>query len=65
MKPVRKLALRREALAELDAGQLGSVAGGNAPNTLQYGANRVVWCLISTPTWCGAVCDVTDKCMGG
>lgn len=54
MKPARKLSLRREALGELASNELRGVGGGNA--TLDVG------CVISTPTWCGLICNLTDRC---
>lgn len=59
MKAVRKLSLRREALGGLPSDELSQVAAGQAWPTLQGG---VVYCLISTPTWCGYICNLTDDC---
>ena len=54
MKPARTLSLRREALGELASSELRGVGGGNITLDLA--------CVISTPTWCGLVCQLTEKC---
>lgn len=62
MKAVRKLSLRREALGRLDTDELSRVAGGYVPPTLQNGIDGATYCLISTITWCGYICQLTDTC---
>lgn len=63
MKATRTLSLRREALGRLDTEALSAVGGGYALPTLQYGVDGALSCLLSTPTWCGYVCNLTDKCL--